>query len=1085
MQTGYYRFPTVRGERVAFVSEDDLWLVPLTGGVARRLTTSLSEISLPRFSPDGALLAFVGREEGHPEVYVMPADGGPARRLTFLGGSVCVVCGWTPDGKDILFTSDYGSPFERDTQAFTVSVEGGAPRPLGLGHAATIAIAARDRMLIGRNTTDAARWKRYHGGTAGDLWIDPTGAGTFRRLITLRGNLVWPLWVGERVYFISDHEGVGNVYSCDPDGEDLRKHTDEREYYARYPSTDGTLVVYSAGAEIRTIDTRDGSIRTLEISTPSTAPQTVRRFVESSDRLEHFAPSPIGTQLALISRGQPYAMPLWEEAVTHYGRGSRVRYRLAEWMPDGERLVIVDDAEGFERISIVGLDDDRSEEPRAVTDSSIGRVVELAVSPVGEQIAFTNHRRELFVIDADDDASKQPRKLDESPGDVVSRLAFSPDGRYLAYTWSPSHDVGVLRVCKIKSGETHDVTSPLRVDAAPAWDPDGDYLYFLSTRDFNPVYDALQFDLSFPLAMRPFAVALRKDVGSPFIPKPAPLHKEHRSDDEIGKKSKPPKIEIDFDGIEGRVIAFPVEEGRYDDIVAARRRVLFTRFPLKAIKVPPKRWWEDDERCGELLAYDFDTQRLVTMAHDIDDMRLAADYRTLVYGSRDRLRAIDVGDELPDEEDEERKPGNEPGRRTGWIDLARISVLVEPRDEWAQMLREAWRLQREHFWDQRMSGVDWDVVYERYARLLPRIRTRGELSDLIWEMHGELGTSHAYEMGGDYREAPNYKRGFLGCDLAWDGSANGWRIERIYRGDSWERAFDSALAAPGLEIEVGDAIVAVGGRPVSKTVTVDELLTNASDREVTLTIVSGSKKHEKRRVLVKALESDTTLRYRAWVTANRNYVHERTNGEVGYLHIPDMGPWGFSEFHRGFLTEFNRSALIVDVRYNRGGHVSPLLLEKLARKRIGYDVMRYGAPIPYPPESVGGPMVALTNQFAGSDGDIFSHAFKLYKLGPLVGKRTWGGVVGINPLHHLVDGTITTQPEFSFWFVDVGWGVENYGTDPDYDIDIAPHHTRGGHDPQMEKALELIAGLRANLKNGKPSFEPRPYLPLPFVPTKT
>jgi tricorn protease len=1080
MDPGYYRYPTVFREQLAFASEDDLWLASLSGGIARRLTTNVSEVSFPRFSPDGCLLAFVGREEGHPEVYVMPAEGGPARRLTFIGGSVCVVCGWSADGREIFFTSDYGSPFERDMQAFAVSTEGGAPRPLRLGHVATIAVAPNNATLIGRNALDAARWKRYHGGTAGDLWIDPNGNGTYRRLISLRGNLIWPLWLGNRVFFISDHEGVANIYSCSVDGEDLQKHTSEAEYYARYPSTDGRLIVYGAGAELKVLDTVDNSVRTIDIATPSTAPQTVRRFVESSERLEHFAPSPDGTQIALVSRGQPYAMPLWEEAVTHHGHGSRVRYRLAEWTPESNRLVVVDDAEGYERIIEIDLAEDQADKPRVLTDTRIGRVVELTVSPQRGFVAFTNHRRELFILDPE---GREVRKLDENPGDVTSRLAFSPDGRYLAYTWSPSHDVGIIRVCKVKTGEKHDVTAPLRVDANVAWDPEGDYLYFLSTRDFNPVYDALQFDLSFPFAMRPFAIALRKDVRSPFVPKPSPLHREHRSDDEIGKTPKAQKIEIDFDGIQGRVIAFPVEEGRYDDIVAVRRRALFTRFPLKAIKVPNKRWTDEDPHLGELLAYDFDSQRLVTIASEVDQIRLAGDFRTLLYSSHERLRAIDVGGDLPEDDADEHKPGADPGRRSGWIDLARISVLVEPRDEWAQMLREAWRMQHEHFWDERMSGVDWDVVYDRYARILPRVRARSELSDLIWEMQGELGTSHAYEIGGDYREAPNYKRGFLGCDLTWDERLAGWRIEKIYRGDSWERNSDSPLAAPGLEIEAGDAIVAVGGHSVEPGISVDELLTNASDREVTLTIVSGKKKGEKRRVLIHALESDTTLRYRAWVTENREYVRARTGGEVGYLHIPDMGPWGFSEFHRGFLTEFNRSGLIVDVRYNRGGHVSPLLLEKLARKRIGYDVMRYGAPVPYPPESVAGPMVALTNQFAGSDGDIFSHAFKLYKLGPLVGKRTWGGVVGINPLHHLVDGTITTQPEFSFWFVDVGWGVENYGTDPDYDVDIAPHDARNGYDPQMEKALELIATLRAQT-NGKPSFEPRPYLPLPWVPAR-
>jgi tricorn protease len=427
------------------------------------------------------------------------------------------------------------------------------------------------------------------------------------------------------------------------------------------------------------------------------------------------------------------------------------------------------------------------------------------------------------------------------------------------------------------------------------------------------------------------------------------------------------------------------------------------------------------------------------------------------------------------DQDDHRQDGDQPGRRSGWLDLRRATIRIEPREEWAQMYHEAWRMQTEHFWDESMSGIDWNLVRERYAKLLPLVRTRAELSDLMWEMFGELGTSHAYEIGGDHRRPPEYRRGFLGADLEWDEEIEGLRILKIYRGDSWNRDSDSPLAEPGLDIHEGDAIVAVSGRTLTREQSLDELLMTASDREVQLTIASGKKR---RRVIVRALRDERMLRYRAWVEANRRHVHDRTGGRVGYVHIPDMGPWGFSEFHRGFLSEFNRDALIVDVRYNRGGHVSPLLLEKLARKRVGYDVTRWGPPVPYPPESVGGPMVALTNQFAGSDGDIFSHCFKLYKLGPLVGKRTWGGVVGINPYHRLVDGTITTQPEFSFWFVDVGWRVENYGTDPDYDVDVAPQDTRAGRDPQMDKALELVAQLTAS-QNGKPKFDARPDLAIP------
>ena len=1081
-QPGYHRFAAVHGETLVFVCEDDLWSVARSGGIARRLTTSSGDVALPRFSPDGSHLAFVAREEGNPEVYVMPAGGGIAQRLTFLGSDACSVVGWSPDGTEIYFCSDAGSPFARETHAFAVAVSGGAARPLQLGHATAFAQHADGRYVIGRNNADPARWKRYRGGTAGDLWIDAEHTGHFARLITLPGNPVWPMWVGDRVAFLSDHEGVGNIYSVLPDGSDLRRHTHETEYFVRFPSTDGTTIAYTVGASVALLDPATDTIVRPAIDTPSPVPQRSRRFVEIDDGLEHFAPSPDGTALALVSRGRPFTMALWEDAVSSHGIGSAARYRAAEWLHDGKRFVCTSDESGAEQLEVRDAASEGA--PLSVVSADIGRVVELAVSPTADVVAVANHRHELILVDLVDGRA---RTIDTSSASQMHDLAFSPDGRWLAYSCAVAPDAGavanpdtaILRIAKVKSGAVHDVTPLLRVDRSPAWDPEGKYLYFISTRDFNPVYDALQFDLSFPQASRPFLITLRADVSNPFVPKPSPVHKDRKDDDDGGddrkKDGKPPKIEIDFDGITGRILGFPVDEGKYEELVASRSRVLFTQFPLRGIK-PEGASWNDDDEMGTLLAYDFDQQRVATLATDVGDMRLAADHRTLVYTSRERVRAIDALGDLPEDGQDDAKPGIETSRRTGWLDLSRASVLVEPLAEWTQMYHEAWRMQREQFWDVAMSGIDWDLVRARYAKLLPLARTRTDLSDILWEMFGELGTSHAYEIGGDHRHPNQYRRGFLGADFAFDERAKGYRIEKIYRGDSWNREIDSPLAEPGIAIAEGDTIVAIGGRPLDRNITPDALLVNTSDRDVMLTIVP--KKGERRRVVVHALRDERMLRYRAWVDANRAFVHEQTDGRVGYLHIPDMGTWGFSEFHRGYLSEFNRDGLVVDVRYNRGGHVSPLLIEKLARKRVGYDVSRYGPPMPYPPESVGGPIVALTNQFAGSDGDIFSHVFKMYKLGPLVGKRTWGGVIGINPYHRLVDGTITTQPEFSFWFTDVGWKVENYGTDPDHDIDIAPHDDRAGVDPQMTKALELLATLRAST-NGKPHFDPRPHLALP------
>ncbi len=810
----------------------------------------------------------------------------------------------------------------------------------------------------------------------------------------------------------------------------------------------------------------------------SAAPQTARRFLDGSEALDEFAPSPDGTRLALIERGQPFLMPFWEEAPVHHGVGSAVRYRNIAWMHDGDRFVTSTDESGCEQIAV--HDANAGHAPRAISKGDIGRVTEIACSPVNDRIAFANHRYELMLVDADGTM----RVIDKSPGNRIRDLAFSPDGRWLAYVWWPGGDnTAILRIAKCKSGKIHDVTPKMRVDASPAWDPEGKYLYFISARDFDPVYDALQFGLSFPQAQRPFLVTLRSDVPNPFAPKPKPVHREHEHDRESADEEKkraqqPPRIEIDFEGIDGRILAFPVDEGEYREIVAARNRVLFTRFEVRGIK-PGDRDWDAHEPGGTLLAYDFEQQRCATIANDVSDIALGNDRHTLAYRSQDRLRVVDALSDLPEETDDI-KPPSESGRKSGWIDLDRISLEVEPRSEWGQMYREAWRMQTEQFWVEDMSDIDWDRVYDRYAALLPRVRTRAELSDVIWEMHGELGTSHAYEIGGDLRKPPEYDTGFLGADFVWNESARAWRIDRIYRGDSWNRNVDSPLAEPGLAIRQGDSIIAIGGKRLTREFSPQQALVNQAGRDVAIIVQD---ERGERSATVKALESEQPLRYRAWVESNRRRVHEQTDGKIGYVHIPDMGPWGFSEFHRGYLNEFDRAGLIVDVRYNRGGHVSPLLLEKLARKRVGYDFARYGSkPVPYPPESVAGPIVAITNQFAGSDGDIFSHCFKIYRLGPLVGKRTWGGVVGINPYHFLVDGTITTQPEFSFWFKDVGWNVENYGTDPDYEVDIAPQDYAEERDPQMECALRLVTQAAEQFVEPYPDLSTRPSLPLPTLP---
>lgn len=1064
-QQGYYRFPTIHNDTVLFVCEDDLWSVSANGGLARRLTSNLAEITRPILSRDGSHVAFTGREDGNVEVYCMNSSGGLEKRLTFLGANTRTV-GWTPEG-NIVFSSNTEQPFAAMMTLHSIRPEGGETTPLHYGVAHSVAYGKDGGVLLGRNTQDPATWKRYRGGTAGVFWIDRDGSGKFEKLLgELNGNHTSPMWIDNRIYFISDYEGIGNIYSCDIWGNDIKKHTFSNEYYVRYAQTDGKRIVYQMAGDIYVFDPAHNYSSLIDIEFYSPQTQRHRKFVPASQYLHEFAIHTDGHYIIATTRGKPYVFGNWDGPVQQIGVHDGVRYRLTTWRNNNKDFITISDADGEERLEIHGTDFDSV--ITRFNDLDIGLARELQVSPNNDLIAISNHRFELLLINLTDGSLNI---LDKSECNHIGGLTWSPDGKWIAYHCATTNQTSSIKLCNIDTSQHYSITPPRFRDYMPSFDPEGKYLYFISYREFNPVYDSMYFDLNFPRGMRPYLIALTKDVSSPFVIQPMPAdQKSKRNNDKEENEKNSKELIIDFDGIEDRVSAFPVPEARYTGIYGLKGKVLFGSVPVRgSLDIPLL--GDSPVESGILEVFDFETQKREQIANSVNNYTVSRNCEVLLYQSGSRIRVVNIKGLGKD------KDGNDttPGRRTGWVDLNRIKLSVEPIAEWRQMFNEVWRLQREHFWTKDMSGIDWDIMKERYAPLIERIASRSEYADIIWELLGELATSHAFERGGDYRLPPAYRQGLLGVSFSYDNVEKGYRITNMVKGDTWNEKLTSPLRRLGTNIEENDILLAVNGKRVEIHCSPMELLVNQANSDVNVTIKSA-KSGENRTVSVKALSNETQGRYRDWVEQNREKVHKLSDNTVGYVHVPNMGPVGYAEFHRYYLTEVEKNSLIVDVRFNGGGHVSQLLLEKLARKRLAYTVKRWGNPDPYPRDSIAGQLVALTNEYAGSDGDIFSHSFKNMGLGLLIGKRTWGGVIGISPKYILADGSMTTQPEFSFWFTDVGFKVENYGTDPDIVVDIAPQDYRRKEDPQLLKAIEEVMGMMQQKPFSMPTFGDRPKL---------
>ncbi len=1059
MTDAYLRYPHLHQDLITFVADDDVWLAPIEGGRAWRVTADQAGATRPRFSPDGSMLAWASWLDVEPEVHVVPVEGGAGRRLTYWGDIRTTVVGWSSEDA-VLAVSSVGQASFRRTWAYSVPVDGSPSTRLPYGPVAAVAGGPGGAVLLGSASfREAAHWKRYRGGTAGKLWLDVSGTGEFTRILSeVDGNILAPMFWAGRIAFLSDHEGIGSLYSCALDGTDLRRHTTQ-EFYARNASTDGQRVIYHSAGELWLVDGLDAEPRRIDVRLSGPRGGRTVYPLHTSHGLTDVAPDHTGRASAVEVRGTIHWLTHRDGPARALAVRPGVRARMPRVLGTTGSVMWVSDADGEDALEIMvdGV-------ARRVGAGELGRVLGLVASPDGSRAAVITHNGRVLLVEV---ASGEIREVARATEQDPSDLAFSPDSAWLAWSHPGPFPLRHIRMVSVADMSIVDVSELRFRDTEPVFTADGKHLAFLSFRNFDPMYDSHVFDLSFPNGSRPFLVPLAATTPSPFAPSLLGRPVDGSSDDskKDDEDQPPPRTVVDLDGLAERVVPFPVPAARYWALRAVKDAVLWVREPIGGVLGDDLAQPGDDEPGNVLERFDLVKRRVQRVADRVHDVWTSGDGERIVVWDEERLRVLpadhkaDSSDDSDDSDD------------LVTVDLDRIRVLVDPVAEWRQSFDEAGRLMRDHFWRADMGGVDWAAVLDRYRPLVDSLGSHDELVDLLWEVQGELGTSHAYVEPPNGHNESERRLGLLGADLSRD-SDGVWRIVSILPGESSDPRARSPLRAPGVAVRPGDGIVAVNGLPVSDELGPNPLLIGAAGQPVELTIIpSGG--GENRRVVVVPLLDDTPLRYQAWVADRRAHVHAASAGRVGYLHVPDMIATGWAQLHRDLRLEVRREALIVDVRENRGGHLSELVVEKLGRTIIGWKIARdnYHA-APYPADAPRGPIIAVANEWSGSDGDIVNAAIKSLGIGPVVGVRTWGGTIGIDMRYRLVDGTLVTQPRYATWISGPGWGLENYGVDPDIEVVTTPQDHAANRDPQLDTAIRIALETLVN----RPAATP-PALP--------
>ena len=1101
-QAALPRFPQPYGDRIVFVADGNIWTVDKAGGIAVRLTSAQGQDMMPRVSPDGKWIAYTEASRAGTDIWVIPAAGGPARRLTFhptteagtggRHGPDNMVVTWTPDSKFVVFLSK-GDQWNSWIQyLYKVPVAGGLPTPMPIDSAVGLATFAPDGHTIAYNRIfrNFRTWKRYNGGLAQQVFTYDFDTKAVKQLTNWSGTNTSPMWYGRKIYYLSDQDKNrrANIWVYDLDSKQSRQVTHFTDYDIDFPALGGDAIAFQQGGKLYRLDLANEEAHEVPVSVPDDNPRTRVRVDAVNDEIRDsdpagqtdYALAPNGKRTLFSARGDIFSVPTEYGATRDLTMTQGIDEDHPAWSPDGRIIAYTTDVGGGQQIAIRPAEGGAE---KVLTAFKEGYFYGPIFSPDGKTLAFSDGTHKLWTVRTDGGA---PKQVAQDKQNEIHDQSFSPDGRWLAFSMSAVDRRRDLYLYEIASAKLTRLGTGGEVDYGPVWSPDGKYLYFVSNRHENPVPSDLEFDFEILKSNGIYAIPLARDTASPMAPQSDEADSgppEGAKAAGPGGKGRPPEkdqsgkgepapdythaiapIRIDLDGMMARAVALPIEGSEISQMDARGERIYFLTQPIGLI---------DGSLKGESSAlrfFDFKKRKVAVVSEDVDSYSLSLDGEKVLIKRDSDYIVLDAKADAGKDSDTAKK-----------LNLGHMRVLVDPPAEWAEMFENAWRLQRDLFFSTAMNGQDWKAIHDTYAKLLPQLGSREDLNYVIGQMLGEIGNSHTYVGGGDDADTtPRTHSALLGVDWSLDAASGRYRFAVIYPGDNTRDDYRSPLAQPGLAVKAGDYLLAVNGVDLRAPATPDSLMQLADASATVDLTVADTPGGPTRHVVVKPVEKEIGLREAAWIAHNRAVVDRLSGGKIGYVYMSDMEQLGLQQFTRQFYGQLDKQALIMDDRWNGGGFIAPYALERLRRVLVTLGTNRESAISTEPSEVLNGPKVALLNHWSASDGDIFPYLFKQYGLGQLVGTRSWGGVRGIRGNWRMMDGGYITIPESALYSLDRVWSVENHGVDPDVEVENMPADLLAGHDAQLETAIDLLMKQIAGKPAGLPA--PPPLVP-PYPPS--